>query len=249
MEDSMPTLEELIRLVEDISRDADPLQSLTDAVIVSGRITDLADELVGHFVEIARETGATWAEIGDCMGVSKQAVQKRFRGGPRRAVGAGGFFVTRLADNARSVVRRAVAHVHEMGSAEVGTEHLVLGIVDDPECRAARAITGLGVSLDLIRTAIECDDSSPTPDDDRRRDTEPRGPRLHYGMPRVPFSAASKKVLELALRERIRSAGRGQIDTGHILLAILRDAKSPGARALIDHGIDLRSVATWLEEN
>ena len=61
MEDSMPTLEELIGLVEDISPGADPLQSLTDAIIVSGRITDLADDLVGHFVELAREAGATWA--------------------------------------------------------------------------------------------------------------------------------------------------------------------------------------------
>lgn len=244
MEDSMPTLEELIKLVDDITPNADPLQNLIDAVIVSGRMTDLADDLVGHFVELARESGATWAEIGECMGVSKQAVQKRFRGGPRRPGGPGGFFVTRLGDNARSVVRRAAPHVREMGSSELGTEHLVLGIVDDPECRAAQAIIGLGVSLDDVRAAAMAAEPEPPSRHDDRSTVWP-SPRAGH----VRFSAGSKKVLELALRERIRSRGRGRIDTGHILLGILRDNKSPGARVLIDLGIKLKSAETWLEEN
>ena len=230
----MPTLEELIGLVEDISPGADPLQSLTDAIIVSGRITDLADDLVGHFVELAREAGATWAEIGDCMGVSKQAVQKRFRGGPRRPGGPTGFFVTRLEENARTVVRRAVAHVHELGSAEVGTEHFVLGIIDDPESRASRAIVAAGLSLDDVRAAATPPRSGVTP---RRR------------IGHVPFSSASKKVLELSLREAIRDRGSRRIDTGHILLAILREKQSPGAQALIELGLDLRTIAASLEEN
>ena len=234
MEDSMPTLEELIGLVEDISPGADPRQSLTDAIIVSGRITDLADDLVGHFVELAREAGATWAEIGECMGVSKQAVQKRFRSGPRRPGGPTSFFVTRLEENARTVVRRAVAHAHELGSAEVGTEHLVLGIIDDPDCRASRAIVAAGVSLDDVRSA----------------ETPPRSemtPRRRIG--HVPFAPASKKVLELSLREAIRDRGTRRIDTGHILLAVLREKESPGAQAVIGLGLERGSVAAWLEEN
>ena len=38
----------------------------------------LADHLIGHFVDQARKTGASWTEIGQSMGVTKQAAQKRF---------------------------------------------------------------------------------------------------------------------------------------------------------------------------
>lgn len=142
MMENMPSLEDLIGLVENSIPDADPLQQLTDSVVVAGRISDLADELIGHFVEQARSSGATWEEIGECMGVSKQAAQKRSTmKGPRRR---GGFFLTRLAEEARDVVQRAVAHAREVGSSHVGTEHLVLGLLADSQSVACRAIAGVG---------------------------------------------------------------------------------------------------------
>src|SRR5690349_25150611 len=55
-----------------------PLDQLTDAMIASDHLGDLADHLIGHFVDQARRSGASWAEIGRSMGVSKQAAQKRF---------------------------------------------------------------------------------------------------------------------------------------------------------------------------
>jgi ATP-dependent Clp protease ATP-binding subunit ClpA len=63
----------------------------------------------------------------------------------------------------------------------------------------------------------------------------------------IPFSADSKKVLELALRETIRSGDR-RIGTEHVLLGILRDEKSPGARVLLEHGIARKAVEAWLQE-
>ncbi|HEX2403606.1 MAG TPA: Clp protease N-terminal domain-containing protein, partial [Acidimicrobiia bacterium] len=205
MRESLPSLDDLIDLVERTTRDADPLRQLTDSVLLSGRISDLGDELIGLFVERARSSGATWEEIGECMGVSKQAAQKRFtmRGPGRR----GGFFLTRLAEEARHVVHRAVMHAREAGSAQVGTEHLVLSLVDDSKSLAYRAIVALDGSVEEIRSAAQAD-------------RESAGRSLGGG--HLPFSIDAKKVLELALREAIRSGDR-RIRTEHILLGILRD--------------------------
>jgi hypothetical protein len=231
MTESLPSLENLIRLVEETTPEVDPLQHLTESVVLSDRIADLGDGLVGHFMERARSSGATWEEIGECMGVSKQAAQKRFttRGPQRR----GGFFLTRLADEAREVVHGAAAHARELGSSHVGTEHLVLGLLDDPESVTCRAITGLGGSVDEIRSALLSETHS--------------GEGGAHGGGHIPFSADSKKVLELALRETIRSRDR-RIGTAHILLGILRDEKSPGARVLLNQRVSRKAVEAWLEE-
>src|ERR1700754_439911 len=54
------------------------LDQLAGAVVVAGALDDLADHLIGHFVDQARRSGASWTDIGRSMGVSKQAAQKRF---------------------------------------------------------------------------------------------------------------------------------------------------------------------------
>src|SRR4029453_2329577 len=54
------------------------LERLSDAVLLADRLGELADHLIGHFVDQARRSGASWTDIGRRMGVSKQAAQKRF---------------------------------------------------------------------------------------------------------------------------------------------------------------------------
>jgi hypothetical protein len=77
-------LDTMIGYVEALRPDDGPLENLTDAVVVGNRLDEQANALVGHFVEQARRSGASWSEIGAHMGISKQAAQKRFRG--RRGV-------------------------------------------------------------------------------------------------------------------------------------------------------------------
>src|SRR5215475_9680184 len=71
-------LNELINLVHGAQPDGDALDHLTTAVLVSERLGDLGDHLIGHFVDQARYAGASWTSIGASMGVTKQAAQKRF---------------------------------------------------------------------------------------------------------------------------------------------------------------------------
>src|SRR3954453_12463975 len=66
-------------LIEAIKKThSDVLEQLTDAVLAADHLGEVADHLIGHFVDQARRSGASWTDIGKSMGVTKQAAQKRF---------------------------------------------------------------------------------------------------------------------------------------------------------------------------
>src|SRR3954465_8558786 len=69
-------LDDLIEAIKKVHSGA--LEQLSDAVIVADHLGEVADHLIGHFVDQARRSGASWTDIGRSMGVSKQAAQKRF---------------------------------------------------------------------------------------------------------------------------------------------------------------------------
>ncbi len=69
-------LDDLIDVIKKVH--TEPLEQLTDAVLAAESLGEIADHLIGHFVDQARRSGASWTEIGKCMGVTKQAAQKRF---------------------------------------------------------------------------------------------------------------------------------------------------------------------------
>src|ERR1700754_74886 len=69
-------LDDLIDAIKNVHTDA--LEQLSDAVLLAETLDEVADHLIGHFVDQARRSGASWTEIGKSMGVSKQAAQKRF---------------------------------------------------------------------------------------------------------------------------------------------------------------------------
>src|SRR6188472_141315 len=69
-------LDDLIAAIKNVH--SDELEQLTDAVLAAEHLGDVADHLVGHFVDQARRSGASWTDIGRSMGVTKQAARKRF---------------------------------------------------------------------------------------------------------------------------------------------------------------------------
>src|SRR3954447_24483678 len=75
----MPGTVRLDDLIEGITKvHTDALDQLTDAVLAAEHLGEIADHLIGHFVDQARRSGASWTDIGRSMGVTKQAAQKRF---------------------------------------------------------------------------------------------------------------------------------------------------------------------------
>src|ERR1039458_600002 len=69
-------LDELIGYVK--SQEGTALNHVSAAVQVSEHLRELSDHWGGHFVDQSRKGGASWTEVGRCMGVTKQAAQKRF---------------------------------------------------------------------------------------------------------------------------------------------------------------------------
>ncbi|MET0188432.1 MAG: Clp protease N-terminal domain-containing protein [Pseudonocardia sediminis] len=193
----------------------EPLDQLTDAMIAAEHLGDVADHLIGHFVDQARRSGASWTDIGRCMGVTKQAAQKRFVPKdpvePSDMTMAEGF--SRFTPRARNVVIASQNHARESANAEIGTVHLSLGLLDEAESSLAGGVfRALGVSVETARRTLTA--TLPAPVEDL--------PAL------IPFDSAAKKALELTFREALR-LGHNYVGTEHILLALLEleDGKGP----------------------
>src|SRR5262245_50986596 len=73
-----PSLDDLINTVQRDAPTADPLDQLATASSTVSQIAETSDALLGHYVDRARGSGKTWTEISAVLGVSKQAVHKRF---------------------------------------------------------------------------------------------------------------------------------------------------------------------------
>ncbi|MET0565556.1 MAG: Clp protease N-terminal domain-containing protein [Acidimicrobiia bacterium] len=216
-------MEELVDLVEGNAPGGTRLDRLTEAVRVADGLNAIADQLIGHFVDQARDAGASWAEIGGALGVSKQAVQKRFvaRREPRESKG----LFTRFDDDARSVAREAMELARGAGHDRIQSGHIVLALIQDPQGSVANTIESQGVSLEQVRESMR----------------GILGPPQGEVPDRLPFTADAKKVLELSLREAIRRRS-GVIRPEHILLGVLRDQKSPAVMCLVGLGIDRKKI-------
>ncbi|MFD6924923.1 Clp protease N-terminal domain-containing protein [Streptomyces sp. NPDC059944] len=201
-------LDDLIDAIKKVHTDA--LDQLQDAVIAADHLGDVADHLIGHFVDQARRSGASWTDIGKSMGVTRQAAQKRFvpkaEGDLDPSQGFG-----RYTERARKVVMAAHEAAKAAGNTEGLPEHLVLGLLSEPDAFAARAITAQDVSLDTVREAA----------------TAALPPAADEVPELVPYGPAAKKVLELTFREALR-LGHNYVGTEHILLALLEFENGTG---------------------
>ncbi|MFB6849694.1 Clp protease N-terminal domain-containing protein [Streptomyces sp. NPDC056373] len=201
-------LDDLIAAIKKVHEE--PLDQLQDAVIAADHLGDVADHLIGHFVDQARRSGASWTDIGKSMGVTRQAAQKRFV--PKESADldpSQGF--NRYTPRARSVVMAAHNASKAAHNAEGLPEHLVLGLLAEPEGLAAKAIVEQGVSLDAVRAAA----------------TAALPPAVEDAPELVPYGPAAKKVLELTFREALR-LGHNYIGTEHVLLALLEHENGQG---------------------
>jgi len=205
-------LDDLISLVKSRHPDGDALEELGDAVAIGENLGELADHLIGHFVDQARRTGASWTDIGRHMGVTKQAAQKRF---VPRADGADARDFARFTPRARRAVVEAQAAARRGRRGQIVPEHLVLGLLTEPTALAGATLIALGVDLDVLRERVEAALGA--------GEAEPGE--------QIPFSGPAKKVLELVFREALR-LGHNYVGTEHLLLGLLVDEESQAAQLL-----------------
>ncbi|MET9393312.1 Clp protease N-terminal domain-containing protein [Streptomyces sp. NPDC006624] len=201
-------LDDLIAAIKKVHQE--PLEQLQDAVIAADHLGEVADHLIGHFVDQARRSGASWTDIGRSMGVTRQAAQKRFVPKESSDLDPGQGF-NRYTPRARNAVMAAHNEAKAARNAEGVPEHLVLGLLAEPEGLAAQAFTAQGVTLDAVREAA----AAALP------------PAVEEPPELVPYGQAAKKVLELTFREALR-LGHNYIGTEHVLLALLEHENGEG---------------------
>ncbi|MFE4174178.1 Clp protease N-terminal domain-containing protein [Streptomyces sp. NPDC056909] len=222
-------LDDLIDAIKKVHSDA--LEQLSDAVIAADHLGDVADHLIGHFVDQARRSGASWTDIGRSMGVTRQAAQKRFvakdPGEPSDLDPNQGF--SRFTERARNVVMAAQNEARAAGNDEIRPEHLVLGLLAEPDALGAGAVVAQGVPLETVRRTVTA--ALPS--------AAGRLPEL------IPYDAGARKALELTFREALR-LGHNYIGTEHILLALLEF--EDGAGVLTGLGVDKATAEVNIAE-
>src|SRR5580700_3431206 len=133
----------------------------------------------------------------------------------------GGAMFERFTNSARHVVVLAQEEARLLHHNYIGTEHLLLGLLGEPEGIACRALYRFGITLDGAREEV--------------RGIVGTGKGRPSG--HIPFTPRAKKTLELALREALQ-LHHNFIGTEHILLGVIREGDGVGAQILGDHAPD-----------
>ncbi|MFD9720884.1 Clp protease N-terminal domain-containing protein [Streptomyces sp. NPDC059076] len=221
-------LDDLIEAIK--TAHPDELDQLSGAVVAADHLSDLADHLIGHFVDQARRSGASWTEIGKSMGVTRQAAQKRFvakAGEPSDLDPNQGF--SRFTTRAKNVVVAAQNEAHAARNQHITPIHLVLGLLSERQSLGARALQAQGVPLDAVRQLAT--DALPS--------------AAEEVPPLVPYDAGARKALELAYREALR-LGHNRIGTEHVLLALLE--QEGGGGVLAAAGVDKAGAEVYIAD-
>ncbi|MEV6342820.1 Clp protease N-terminal domain-containing protein [Actinoplanes sp. NPDC051851] len=207
----------------------DVLDRLSGAVLLADHIGEIADHLIGHFVDQARRSGASWTDIGRSMGVTKQAAQKRFVGRPDPDPSQG---FQKFSQLARGAIVTGMNEAKAAGSAEMVPAHLVLGLLGT-EGTAVEALRAQGVDPARARAAA----------------TGTLPPRSDADPVLIPYDARAKKALELTMRAALR-LGREGISTGHLLLGLLEEENGDGVLTAlgVDPATTERLVAAAADE-
>ncbi|MCF4007172.1 ATP-dependent Clp protease ATP-binding subunit [Corynebacterium uropygiale] len=131
----------------------------------------------------------------------------------------------RFTDRARRVIVLAQEEARMLNHNYIGTEHILLGLIQEGEGVAAKALESMGISLDAVRQEVE--------------EIIGHGSQPHQG--NIPFTPRAKKVLELSLREGLQM-GHKYIGTEFLLLGLIREGDGVAAQVLQKLGADLPRV-------
>lgn len=130
----------------------------------------------------------------------------------------------RFTERAKKVLYLAQQEAKSFGHSYVGTEHLLLGLVDEGGGVAAKALLSIGITGEVLREQIESILGS--------GDSE---------VSELSYTPRAKKVIELALEEA-QYLGHNYIGTEHLLLGLIREGEGIAAQVLTGMGADLKGV-------
>ncbi len=128
-------------------------------------------------------------------------------------------------DRARRVVVLAQDEARLLNHDDLGTEHLLLGLLREGEGVAVQALESLGISLEAVRAQVQ----------------EIIGQGQSAPTGHIRFTPRAKKVLELSFREALQ-LNHDDIGTEHLLLGLIGEGEGVAAQVLMQFGADLSRV-------
>jgi len=131
----------------------------------------------------------------------------------------------RFTNLARQVIVRSQEEARGLQHNFIGTEHVLLGLLDVRDGVAAQALDRFGLTPDGVREEVK----------------SIVGPGKKAMSGHIPFTPRAKKTLELALREALE-LHHNYIGTEHLLLGVIREGDGVGAQILKRHAADLTAV-------
>ena len=204
------SLADLIARLDEELPGASELARISEARLRAQTLSDLGDQLLDHYVSKAKQVGASWSEIGDAIGVTRQAAQQRHTPAP--------FDRYTNLNRHTIVLAQEAARTHKHDS--IGTEHLLLGLLGEPRGLAYEVLVAKAGSEQGVRDAIEA--AMP-----------PAGEKALRG--HIAFRPEGKEAIEQALRASA-DLGHDWVGTEHSLLGLIRTQQSLAAQILRDLG-------------
>jgi len=131
----------------------------------------------------------------------------------------------RFTDDARQTMVLALREARRSGREEVGTGHVLLGLIDQPECAAASILRALKLDLTAVRLKAETSAA----------DLHGSETVMDRPLPRA------KVVLDLAIEEA-NNLGHDFVDTRHLLVGLVREQEGVGGRIPRGAGIFSEAV-------
>jgi len=132
----------------------------------------------------------------------------------------------KFTEKAKRILFLARYEASQQGAKQIGTEHILLGLLKEGEDTTRELFTRANVSMDLLQSELE------------RRG--PAREKLSTSV-EIPFSDETKRVLQFAEEEGERLM-HPNIGTEHVLLGLLRLEESAAGRLLAERGMRLYAV-------
>lgn len=130
----------------------------------------------------------------------------------------------RFTERAQKVLALAQEEAVRLGHNNIGTEHILLGLIREGDGIAAKALIALGLGLEKIQDEVEALIG--------RGQEQPTN---------IAYTPRAKKVIELSMDEA-RKLGHTYVGTEHILLGLIREGEGVAARVLNNLGVSLNKA-------
>ncbi|MCL7749117.1 ATP-dependent protease ATP-binding subunit ClpC [Halalkalibacter alkaliphilus] len=130
----------------------------------------------------------------------------------------------RFTERAQKVLALAQEEAVRLGHNNIGTEHILLGLIREGEGIAAKALQALGLGSEKIQKEVES--------------LIGKG---QEGSKTIHYTPRAKKVIELSMDEA-RKLGHSYVGTEHILLGLIREGEGVAARVLNNLGVSLNKA-------